>query len=370
MTTPRTTMNGKPVHMVPAKTIINFDSDFGPKLLCDGLTFSTDLSCAFSCDFCYVPSMMTKSPQFAAVREQGLKFEDVVMRRKDWEIVMRAQLMSHRGSKAGKHPYSPDDHRVIYSSPLADVAGNMEMVRDTITACRMILELTGWHIRLLSKSNLLPQVAKGLGHEFDAPQRVIYGVSTGTLDDDLAAAFEKGTARVSKRIESLYWLQDHGFRTFGMICPSLPIPGASYIQFSKQMREALRADNLEHIWAEVINVRGDSMTRTIAALTSAGYDGHALLLKRVCEDREQWEDYSRRTFEGHRQIFPPEKLRFLQYVNKRNRDWWSARAGEGAVLLGTAAHSQGAALASVPSQAKPAYPADLYEQTFPLPASA
>ena len=33
-------MNGKPVFLVPAKSIINFDSGFRHKLLCDGLTFT------------------------------------------------------------------------------------------------------------------------------------------------------------------------------------------------------------------------------------------------------------------------------------------------------------------------------------------
>ena len=37
----RATMNGKPVHNVPAKSVINFTSAFEHKKLCDGLTFST-----------------------------------------------------------------------------------------------------------------------------------------------------------------------------------------------------------------------------------------------------------------------------------------------------------------------------------------
>ena len=37
----RTMMNGKPVHKVPAKAVINFASAFQHKKLCDWLTFST-----------------------------------------------------------------------------------------------------------------------------------------------------------------------------------------------------------------------------------------------------------------------------------------------------------------------------------------
>lgn len=66
-------------------------------------------------------------------------------------------------------------------------------------------------------------------------QRLIFGFSTGTLDDRVAKAFEAGTALVSKRLESLHWLQDRGLRTFGMICPSLP-----YDRFSREICDAIR----------------------------------------------------------------------------------------------------------------------------------
>lgn len=330
MTDKRTTMNGKPVHSVAAKTIINFKSDFGPKLLCDGLTFSTGLSCAYSCSFCYVEAMMRKSPQFDALRKAGASFTDVVMRREGWQETMRSQLMGYRGSKH----FRESDRRVIYASPLVDVAANMDLVKETIEACSMILELTHWDIRLLSKSNLLPFVARGLvaKHGHDAFLRVIYGVSTGTLDDGLAASFEVGTAKVSKRIESLHWLQDNGFRTFGMICPSLP--QRDYRRFALEMAYALRVEKCEHVWSEVLNVRGESMGRTTTALREAGYDWEAGELERVASG-DAWEEYSRNTFLGHSPLYPPGKLRFLQYVNSRNWSWWSERQGDGAVLLGS-----------------------------------
>lgn len=43
----RNTMNGKPVFTVPAKTVINFDSRFDKKLLCDGITFTAGSACAY-----------------------------------------------------------------------------------------------------------------------------------------------------------------------------------------------------------------------------------------------------------------------------------------------------------------------------------
>ena len=107
---------------------------------------------------------------------------------------------------------------------------------------------------------------------------MIYGVSTGTLDDNLARSFEQGTPLPSKRVASLHWLQNNGYRTFGMICPSLP--QHEYDGFAREIRDAICAEKCEHVWAEVINVRGDSMTRTIAALRAGGNVREALLAAR------------------------------------------------------------------------------------------
>jgi DNA repair photolyase len=341
-TTPRATMNRKPVFEIPAKSVINMDSGFKPKLLCDGPTFSTGSACAYSCSFCYVPSMMVKNPHWQAIKDKAPdgKFENVVIRRAGAIEAMRSQLLTR-----GKPRYDdPSDRRVIYASPLVDVAANMDLVKETVEACKLILTLTHWQIRLLSKSNLLPKIAQALEEWWGTVRdsipgrsprdRVIYGVSTGTLDDKLAAAFEQGTPKVSKRIESLHWLQDHGFRTFGMICPSLP--QREYDTFAFEMANAIRSRRCEHVWAEVMNVRGDSINSTVEALSAAGYQWEAEQMAIVAKDKEAWESYSRQTFLAHARLHGYPKLRFLQYINNANREWWEPRTVNGAVLLGAA----------------------------------
>lgn len=323
-------MNGKPVFEVPAKTVINFKSHFDKKLLCDGMTFSAGEACAYSCAFCYVDSMMKKRE--AWLQERGVTGEHMahVVRRKNVVEIARSQIMSKPETFRKKR-------QVIYSSPLVDVAANMELVNETVEICKVILELTNWDIRLLSKSNLLPRVAIALDeleveHDDCSPQeRVIYGVSTGTLDDNLAKAFESGTPLVSKRIESLHWLQNNGFRTFGMICPSLPQD--DYLAFARDMAAVLRVEKLEHVWAEVINLRGDSFTRTYKALMDAGFAAQAAKVKEVSEIKWKWEGYANDTFLAHVAYIPKGKLRFLQYVTKDTATWWKARVAQGAVLL-------------------------------------
>lgn len=352
----RRIMNGKPVFTVPSKTVINFDSRFDKKLLCDGMTFTTGQACVYSCSFCYVEAMQKKAVD--RFKEQGVIYPaaghaGVVIRNQDALAIARQQIMS-----------KPEEFRmakkVIYSSPKVDVAGNMELVRETVEMCKLILELTNWDIRMLSKSNLLPKVAEmlsmtGITRGLDGPwqshkERVIYGVSTGTLDDKLAAAFEQGCPKVLKRIESLHWLQDHGFRTFGMICPSLPQAVShgghslseknessvtlAYLKFAQDMAAAIRWEKCEHVWAEVINLRGDSFTKTIEALNASGYGAMAQELTRVSLDKDAWEDYAARTFMGHASVYGMSgKLRFLQYVRKDTRAWWEALEEQGAVVL-------------------------------------
>lgn len=336
-TTERLSMNGKPVFTVPAKTIINFKSHFDKKLLCDGMTFTAGSACAYSCSFCYVESMMQKQQQW--LQDHGVTGDHMghVVRRENAVEILRKQILSKPEAFRQKK-------QVIYSSPLVDVAANMDLVRETVDICKTILELTNWDIRLLSKSNLFPKVANELYEWYDKRNprgdttidddpkiRVIYGVSTGTLDDKLAAAFEEGTPKVSKRIESLHWLQDNGFRTFGMICPSLP--QRNYATFAEDMFDAIRGEKCEHVWAEVINVRGDSFTRTEKCLNESGYNVDAEFLRLVSNDKEQWEQYARDTFEAHTPCYKPGQLRFLQYVNKSNESYWKANEARGAVLL-------------------------------------
>ncbi len=317
-------MNRKPVFTVPARTILNLQSAFQHKLLCDGPTFSAGSACAYSCAFCYVPSMMNRSAHANVLTESKTRFEDAVIRRQSAAKILHDQLHFSDGRPRFN---DPKDTRVVYASPLVDVAANMELVRETIELCRIILESTHWQIRLLSKSNLLPVIARELS---DFRSRMIYGVSTGTLDDGVAQAIEAGTPRVSKRIKSLHTLQDEGYRTYGMICPSLPQD--DYFAFSREMCRAIRTEKCEHIWCEVINVRGQSMNRTVDALRQAGYDAVAAQLA-ATSNRSIWEAYARETFLAHTQFIPPQKLRFLQYVTPETRNWWTQQTYRGAILL-------------------------------------
>lgn len=338
-------MNGKPVLHRDAKTVLSLKSpEFAEKLLCDGLILNPGDSCAYSCAFCYVESLPLKFLVRGVLKEhekmtgEYLEHSDAVIRRTNSMDVLLGQLLS---SSVKKKSSDGSDNRVVFSSSTVDVAANMDLLRETAGLLNLIMEHTAWQVRLLSKSHLLHKlVADGMIPE-RYHHRLIFGFSTGTMDDRVARAFEHGTALVSKRIESLHWLQDRGFRTYGMICPSLP--QEDYRRFSEEACEAIRVDRCEHVWAEPINVRGRSLIKTLAALKAAGLAEEAARLAEVsgAGHGNAREDYARQTFLAHARNIPSEKLRFLQYIDEKTADWWSAQRKHGAILLGATAKALG-----------------------------
>jgi DNA repair photolyase len=295
-----------------------------------------------ACSYCYVPAIYKKLSTLQGVLgKNGLAHENAVVLRAGAIEVLARQLL-HPSGKA-KHA-DPADRRVLFASPSDDVAANMELVRSTVEACKLLLTHTHWQIRLLSKSPLLEKIAHllcawagsgagGTVTELAVRERLILGFSTGTLDDGIARAIEEGAPLVSKRIAALHRLQDAGFRTYGMVCPSLPQD--DYVKFAAEMAKALRWERLEHIWAEVINVRGASFDRTYNRLAGAGYHKEATAIKDVSHDAVLWESYNRETFLAHLAVYAaaPGKLRYLTYVKESNRTWWGANGGLEAVLL-------------------------------------
>lgn len=331
------TMNRKPVLLRDAKTVLNCkNAAFKEKCLCDGITLNAGDACAASCAYCYVEAQLNK---LLSVPLNHRAHQDVVIRRTGAVDLLKSQLFAKHGKKRFDDPH---DNRVVYSSTLVDCAGNLTLARETAQMAVLIFENTNWQLRLLSKFNFLPQVVAWVPQCFH--HRLILGVSTGTLDDKVAAAIEKGTASVTKRIQSLHQLQDQGLRTFAMICPSLP--QKDYIQFAHDMASALRIDRCEHVWGEVINLRGKSFQNTMQALIDAGLTAEAARLNRVFgpKSKPAWEKYARATFEAETTVVPASKLRFLQYVTAETAAWWASKVPQGAVLLGR--HATSAPVAS------------------------
>jgi DNA repair photolyase len=336
----REKMNGKLVLYHECKSILTTSQPFAEKGLCTGYVLNFAESCCFSCPYCYVENEARRRIHKTL---NGRKHQEVVVLRKCGGKDGLAMLESNLSELAREKTAV---HEVVFTATHADPAANMTLVRMTAAGITRIFEETNWDARILSKSNLLPELVKLVPEEYHP--RMILGVSTGTLDDKLAQSIEVGAALVSKRIESLRWLQDNGFRTFGMICPNLPLEGGqeAYEKASREMCDAIRVDRCEHVWAEPINVRGENLPATVKALRAAGYNAEADTVERIFADGNEaaWDDYAKATFTAHSKIIEPDKLRFLHYPTKDSLVWWQGQVGKGAILLG--------AIAEHPKEAK------------------
>ena len=131
--------NGKPRYLVNSNAVINLHSGFEKKLLCDGPTFTAGHACGFSCTFCYVESMFfSKNTNLQAIaKEAGKNFEDFVVDIADAPTKARKSLTK----KNGKPKFAdPIDQRVIFASPLVDVAANMGQVGVTVDMLAAIID--------------------------------------------------------------------------------------------------------------------------------------------------------------------------------------------------------------------------------------
>ena len=325
----------KPCFLIHSKQVIKENPAFGQKKLCDGLSFTAGHACAFSCVYCYVPASLARNKRILAIKMNGddLRSQDFVVEIANAPVIAREYLTVGGDLKTPRFK-NPKDNRIIFASPLVDVAGNMGQVKVTVAICLEILNLTHWQIRLLSKSPLLREVAERIPAEFK--HRMIYGFSTGTLDPVASAAIEKGTPPVGKRLEALHWLQVNGYRTYGMICPLLPQKNeTAYRAFAEQAAAQINLEKCEQVWAEVLNPRGGSLRATTTALRQAGRIDEADLVDRVAADQDAKQEYAMQTFLAMSRVIPTDKLRFLQYTTgKEEFERWETFQEHGAVLLG------------------------------------
>ncbi len=328
------TLLGKPV-IYSSSRVLNEKSGFAKKHLCSGLTFTAGTACAYSCRYCYVDSIVGHRHYVRdALAGTNLEMRDVVIRRGDPVARLQREL--------GLRFKGPRGHgQVIYASPLVDVAATRELAEETVELCKVVLRQSDLDIRLLSKSPLLESV---VARELDldptvnrqARERIILGLSTGTLDDRVARAIEPNAPSVQRRLEALRKLQSEGWRTFGMLCPILPQDAEAY---AARARELIDLPRCEHVWAEPLNARTDAMGLTAAALEQAGLADWADALGSVSGkgNKAAWEAYARGVFETLVRVIPPRndgpRLRFLQYVTPASELWWMARVQQGAVVL-------------------------------------
>ncbi len=122
----------------------------------------------------------------------------------------------------------------------------------TRQAIELLLERTSFRIRILTK-NACVGSKEWIELFLKYRDRVVVGLSIGTLDDKWAKHMEIDTSPPSTRIRSLHRLQDAGISTFGMLCPMFfEVLKEDHLE---RLIEATRPHLCEHFWAEPYNDR-------------------------------------------------------------------------------------------------------------------
>jgi DNA repair photolyase len=195
----------------------------------------------------------------------------------------------------------------------------------TRKALDMVIAKTSFRIRILTKNACVGMSKDWLAWFGKHADRVIVGLSTGTMDDEWSKRVEINTSPPSQRLKALERLQDAGVPTYGMLCPIFPdvlnlehastSDGYIYGRLGRLV-EAIRPDRCETVWAEPFNDRAN--WRTVRAGYVQGTGGWERLTAMFDDPvHPAWSRYAAELFAELRQIARrdgwSEKLVYLLY---------------------------------------------------------
>lgn len=151
-----------------------------------------------------------------------------------------------------------------------------------------LLAEPGWTVRILTKN-------VAVAEDFDLIQqhrdRVLVGISlTGTPDkEEILSVIEPNASPISARFAALQEAHRLGLRTYGMLCPLLPVIADEPAQIDALVRLA-RDFGAEEVFAEAVNARGNGLRKTEEALRINGFAAEAEAISRV-RRKAHWSPY-------------------------------------------------------------------------------
>jgi len=253
----------------PPNPILKADG-FAKKLLATWhieIIFSCEALCAYCSSDCGLRVLFQKHTILNAVREQGPAFGFSLTEEEEalgWsELSPKLKPLSfqyddeeflaalERQLKAKGKGFGKGE--TLMFSEFTDPFSPGPVRRGlTLRVLKLILDLTSFTLRVLTKFKTVARpefIELFQKHR----ERVVVGLSIGSLDDDWARHVEPGTSLPSARIRALHALQDAGVRTYAMLCPCFPhVLEDDHLE---RLVDAHRVDRCEHVWFEPFNVR-------------------------------------------------------------------------------------------------------------------
>jgi DNA repair photolyase/predicted DNA-binding protein (UPF0251 family) len=271
-------------------------NNFKYKSLSD-FSLNTAVGCSHGCRFCYVPSTsaIKQAPKLnkLGVNDPDAEWGQYVFVRNWDEKAFLASLIKAEGIPVGElkadgnravmlctttDPYQvikhsdPQEAKKLTETHRANVHRMLELIRDNSTL----------NVRILTRSPLAKQdfdLMKSYGN------RLVFGMSLPTLDNNLARIYEPNAPAPSKRLETLQAARAAGLHVYVAIAPTYPECDEADLRATLT---AIKELDLITIFHEPINIRAENVER----IRAHGEELGVKLNTEVFATVESWEDYA------------------------------------------------------------------------------
>lgn len=255
------------------------------------------IGCSHGCRFCYVPSVST-GKQRATLEDYGVSDPKDewggYMIPRTWDIPQfRKSLKKAMAVPEIDLPW--DGHRAVMFSTTTDpfmVSRHPDpKVRKTqsdqlevlfCNSLEMIRDESDLNVRILTRSPLAEkhfELMKSLG------DRLLFGMSLPSLDDELVRKYEPKAPGVEKRLECLRAAAEFGLNVYVAVAPTFP---EQSIDDYGEILSVINLLNPVSVFHEPINIRGSNVKLMQQAFEADGHEFQSSIF----EDRGKWAVYA------------------------------------------------------------------------------
>jgi len=255
------------------------------------------VGCQHACRFCYVPSVSAiklKSPLGKlGVEDPDEQWGQYAFLRTWDESAFLKSLAKAERTPVGELPI--DGNRAVMLSTTTDAyqtlrgsnaSETLELNERARVMVRRMLELirdrSTLNVRILTRSPLARQ-------DFDLYKtfgdRLLFGMSLPTLNDQLARVYEPKAPAPTKRLETLKLAVSMGIPVYVAVAPTYPDEGEEDLAKVLGSVAALQPVTVFH---EPINIRAENVERMKLEAQALGFD----FMEDVFSTKENWEGYA------------------------------------------------------------------------------
>jgi len=267
---------GLDLYLAARKTAIHPSPEFTKKGLATHAV-EVGFTCDHACAYCSVPASLRTHSVFKEIGRTSFETGYAII---DHKVVDR--LFAEAPTLTSND--------VVMVSTLSDAWTPAARRYGIGRGClKYLLERTPAQVRILTKNAHVREEFPFLTQYQD---RVMVGISiTGLPEHELAIrALEPYASPITERIAAMAEAHEQGLRTYAMFCPLLPGIFHNAEQFD-HLFEMAAGWNVEDVWTEPLNARGNALPQCVDACKVAGHDAYADAINAI-RNKRHWSAYA------------------------------------------------------------------------------